>query len=108
MINLINERNVIGVDCYFKGGRPVNESFSVFKELRHTMHNEILSGRHEIAVTENLVNETWNPVIDILTGRVLRDAEFQFFAYVRSLPDLDVRHDQFTFTYFIYFKRFGT
>lgn len=64
-------------EAVFKGGKPVNQPhWDFIKQIPEMVKN----GR-TYEISEKIINETWNPIIDPLTNITLRSPEEQFLIF---------------------------
>lgn len=106
-INLLRDNYVIGVDCYWKNGKPVNEKYwNYFKELQDNKNTlTLFMGGKPIAFTLDFIEQTFNPVYHMITNMMLRDSVFAFRAFIKNL-DLDdwlhITWDQKSMSFILY------
>lgn len=109
MIDLMEPGNTIGVDCHFRNGSPTNEElWPFFKTLKERLRKELMAKNFvredaRLAVSMDMVDRAFNPVIYSATGTVIRDSEAQLRNHC-ELIGINVRKDDPTQTYFLTLK----
>jgi hypothetical protein len=109
MIDLMKPGQTVGSGCYFKNGSPTNpELWPYFKGLKGRLRSELMNANFvranaTLAITLDIVERCFNPVLDSLTDAVLRDADAQFRYYCAD-QGLDVRFDDEKRTFFLNLK----
>lgn len=81
MINFVPPGYVIGVDCYWDNGKPVNSEY--FDSFKRYVEDIYRTGK-PLEVSLDFINKTFNPVRHGILGHVIRDAEFAFKSHVES------------------------
>lgn len=72
--------------CHFKNGNPVNmPQWEFFKKIPHLLIKPY-------AVSEDLINETWNPILDSMSGMVLNTSIDRFKVWCAE-RDFVYHHD---------------
>lgn len=108
-INYLRENHVIGVDCYWKNGNPVNEpGWKYFKELQDNKNTLLMfMGNKPMAFTLDFIEQTFNPVHHMITNAVLRDSVFAFRAFIKDLDLGDwikIKWDDNSRSFILYLK----
>jgi hypothetical protein len=81
MINLLPPHYVIGVDCHFRNGSPVNsERWDAFNRYKETMK---ITGK-PIRFPVQTLGTYFNDVIGNNDNMVLRDSEFAFVSHMEN------------------------
>lgn len=93
-INLLTSNYVIGVDCYWKNGAPVNAKYwSWFKEMEDHISDGFLYQalrNMPMAFTEDMIRDTFNSVHHMISDSLLRDSVFAFKSWVKSVDRMNI------------------
>lgn len=80
--------------CVFENGNPVNkEHWEKFKKLANDLLNNWKSGSSQwTAISERMISECFNKIVDPMSGYTLRSSFDQFEIYCEQLG-IDYKHD---------------
>lgn len=82
--NNVPDYYVIGKDCYFETGNPVNgEPWQYFKNLENIVLRESLKNK-DVAISIDLIDSCWNVVRHMALNHIMRNACYQFEEYCKS------------------------
>lgn len=86
--NYVPDNYVIGRDCYWRNNSPVNEkTWPIFKRIEDYHIRLQLLFYKPMAFSIDLIGETFNPVMHMIRGTVIRDSIFSFIAFIENLND---------------------
>jgi hypothetical protein len=89
--NYVPHYYVMDRDCYWENGKPVNEiTWTIFKRLEDKQARVQLLFFKPMAFSIDLIQKTFNPVRNLETGMVIRDAVFAFRSFIENLHDEDL------------------
>lgn len=106
-INYVRDNYVMGIDCYWKNGTPVNEKYwGYFKELQDSSKQLIrFMGSKPMAFSLDFIEKAFNPVHHMITNAVLRDSVFAFRAFIKNLDLgdwLNIKWDENSRSFILY------
>ena len=105
--NYVPDSYVIGTDCYWRNGRPVEPDYwPAFKQLQENKDHLYRFMDKPLAFSIDFIEEAFNPVYHMTRGTVIRDSIFQFHSFIESLnptPDwLRMYFDEDLYSFVLY------